>query len=109
MGFDAGRRALSLRSDPPTGRDRDRLRARRDACPSERACRRGARADRGRCQSKGRQKLMSRGAQSFKQGDVTRAIKAAVKSGVKGWRVEIAEGKIIVVAAEPASASGADH
>jgi hypothetical protein len=39
---------------------------------------------------------MSRGAQSFKQGDVTKAIKAAVKSGISGWRVELVEGKIII-------------
>jgi hypothetical protein len=39
---------------------------------------------------------MSRGAQSFKQGDVTKAIKAAVKSGVSGWRVEIVDGKIVI-------------
>jgi hypothetical protein len=54
---------------------------------------------------------MSRGPQSFKQGDVTKAIKAAVKSGVSGWRVEIIEGRIIIhasceqdatVAGEPA-------
>ena len=44
---------------------------------------------------------MPRGAHTFKQGDVTRAIKAAVKAGVKDWRVEIADGKI-VIAAEPA-------
>jgi len=43
---------------------------------------------------------MSRGAQSFKQGDVTKAIKAAVKSGVTGWRVEIVDGKIIIAADE---------
>jgi hypothetical protein len=43
---------------------------------------------------------MSRGVQSFKQRDVTKAIKAAVKSGVRGWRVEIAKGKIVILAAE---------
>jgi hypothetical protein len=32
---------------------------------------------------------MSRGAQTFKQGDVTKAIKAVVKAGVKDWRLEI--------------------
>jgi hypothetical protein len=53
--------------------------------------------------------LMSRGAQPFKQGDVTKIIKAVVKAGVKDWRIEIAEGKIVVVATEPASASGTDH
>ena len=44
---------------------------------------------------------MSRGAQTFKQGDVTKAIKAVVKAGVKDWRLEIGDGKIIVVAGEP--------
>jgi hypothetical protein len=53
---------------------------------------------------------MSRGANTFKQTDVTRAIKAAVKAGVKDWRVEIdRDGKIIVVAAAPAAAPGTDH
>jgi hypothetical protein len=48
---------------------------------------------------------MSRGASTFKQTDITKAIKAAVKAGVKDWRVEIdRDGKIIVVAAEPAAA-----
>jgi hypothetical protein len=53
---------------------------------------------------------MPRGAQTFKQGDITRAIKAAVKAGVKDWRVEIdRDGKIIVVAAAPASAPDTDQ
>jgi len=39
---------------------------------------------------------MSRGAHNFKQTDVAKAIKAAVKSGVKGWRVEIVDGKIVI-------------
>jgi hypothetical protein len=39
---------------------------------------------------------MSRGAHNFKQSDVAKAIKAAVKSGVKGWRVEIVDGKIVI-------------
>jgi hypothetical protein len=43
---------------------------------------------------------MSRGVQLFKQGDLTKAIKVAVKSGVRGWRVEIVEGKIIILAAD---------
>jgi hypothetical protein len=47
---------------------------------------------------------MSRGVQPFKQGDVTRAIKGVVKSGVKDWRIEIAEGKIVVIGAAPATA-----
>jgi hypothetical protein len=47
---------------------------------------------------------MSRGAQSFRQGDVTKAIKAVVKAGVKDWRLEIGDGKIIVVASQPNAA-----
>jgi hypothetical protein len=43
---------------------------------------------------------MSRGAQSFKQRDVTKAIKAAVRSGISGWRVELVEGKIIIRASD---------
>ena len=39
---------------------------------------------------------MSRGPHNFKQTDVAKAIKAAVKSGVKGWRVEIVDGKIVI-------------
>jgi hypothetical protein len=50
---------------------------------------------------------MSRGAHSFKQGDLTKAMKAAAKSGVKDWRIEIVPGKIIVVAAASASAPDA--
>lgn len=42
---------------------------------------------------------MSRGPQTFKQGDVTKAIKAAVKAGLPVGRVEISpEGRIILVA-----------
>ena len=44
---------------------------------------------------------MSRGVQPFKQGDVTKAVKAVVKAGLKVGRVEIADGKIIVVAGQP--------
>jgi hypothetical protein len=44
---------------------------------------------------------MSRGAQSFKQGDLTKAIKAVMNAGVKDWRVEIADGKITVISGEP--------
>jgi hypothetical protein len=42
--------------------------------------------------------LMFRGMQPLKQSDLTKAIKAAVKAGVKDWRVEVEVGKIIVVA-----------
>ena len=37
---------------------------------------------------------MSRGAHSFKQGDLTKGFKAVVKAGARRWRIEIAEGKI---------------
>jgi hypothetical protein len=43
-------------------------------------------------------RLMSRGAQKFKQGDVTKAVKAVVKAGVPVGRVEIENGKIVVIA-----------
>jgi hypothetical protein len=36
---------------------------------------------------------MSRGSQSFTQHQLTKAIKAAAKSGVKDWRIEITDGK----------------
>jgi hypothetical protein len=52
---------------------------------------------------------MSRGAQSFKQGDVTKAIRAAVKSGAKDWRVELVEGKIIIRAAVERDNPAADE
>jgi hypothetical protein len=45
-------------------------------------------------------RLMSRGAQSFKQGDVTSAIKGVVKAGMSVGRVEIENGKIIVFAGD---------
>jgi hypothetical protein len=51
---------------------------------------------------------MSRGAQSFKQGDVTKAIKAVVKAGVKDWRIEFADGKFILVGGDSASAIKVD-
>lgn len=46
---------------------------------------------------------MSRGAQTFKQGDVTKALKAAEKAGVEVQRFEIdpATGKIVVFAGKP--------
>ena len=43
-------------------------------------------------------RLMSRGAQKYKQGDVTKAVKAVVKAGVPVGRVEIENGKIVVIA-----------
>jgi hypothetical protein len=39
---------------------------------------------------------MSRGPHNFKQTDVAKAIKAAVKAGVRDWRVEIVDGKIVI-------------
>ena len=46
---------------------------------------------------------MSRGAHSFKQGDVTKAIKAAVKAGVKDWRIEFTDGKFVLIGAAASS------
>jgi hypothetical protein len=52
---------------------------------------------------------MSRGGQTFKQRDVTKAIRAAVKAGVKDWRVEIDKnGKIILTAADASSSLSDD-
>jgi hypothetical protein len=39
---------------------------------------------------------MSRGAHTFKQTDVTKAVKGVVKAGVKAGRVDIVPGKISV-------------
>jgi hypothetical protein len=50
---------------------------------------------------------MSRGKQSFRQGDVTKAVKAVVKAGVPVGRVEIADGKIVVFAGQPEANSTA--
>jgi hypothetical protein len=45
---------------------------------------------------------MSKGQHTFKQGDVTKALKGAAKAGVKIARVEIdRDGKIVVIAGEP--------
>ncbi|MBR1233664.1 hypothetical protein [Bradyrhizobium sp. AUGA SZCCT0182] len=44
---------------------------------------------------------MSRGAQTFKQGDVTKAVKGAVNAGLEVQRVEIDQaGKIVVFASK---------
>jgi hypothetical protein len=43
---------------------------------------------------------MSRGAQTFKQGDVTKAVKAVTKAGYRVTRVEITDGRIVVHIAE---------
>jgi hypothetical protein len=53
---------------------------------------------------------MSRGAQTFRQGDVTKALKAAAAAGIDVGRVEIdRDGKIIVIVAEPAKTPDTDH
>jgi hypothetical protein len=45
---------------------------------------------------------MSRGKHKFKQGDVTKAIKGAVKAGLAVQRVEISEnGKIVIFTGSP--------
>ena len=45
---------------------------------------------------------MSRGAHSFRRSDVTKAIKAALASGLPVARVEVSpEGRIIIVAGAP--------
>jgi hypothetical protein len=41
---------------------------------------------------------MSRGNQTFRQGDVTKALKGAQKAGMEVQRVEIEAGKIVVFA-----------
>jgi hypothetical protein len=52
---------------------------------------------------------MSRGA-TFKQCDVTKALKGAAAAGIDVGRVEIdRDGKIIVVAAEPAKTPDTDN
>jgi len=50
---------------------------------------------------------MSRAPQAFRQGDVTKALKATVKAGIAVGRIEIEKnGKIVVVAAMPQDADG---
>jgi hypothetical protein len=49
---------------------------------------------------------MSRGAQTFKQGDVTKALKGAVNAGLSVKRVEIdRNGKIIVITGDRAQSA----
>ena len=49
---------------------------------------------------------MSRREQTFKQSDVTKALKAAVKAGVAVGRLEIEKnGKIVIVTARPDDAA----
>jgi hypothetical protein len=50
---------------------------------------------------------MSRGQQTFKQSDVTKAIRATVKAGIAVNRVEIdKDGKIIIVTTAEDAATG---
>jgi DNA-binding MarR family transcriptional regulator len=49
---------------------------------------------------------MSRGQQTFKQSDVTRALKATVKAGIAVERVEIdKDGRIVIVSARAQDAN----
>jgi len=53
---------------------------------------------------------MSRGQQTFKQRDLTKAIKATVKAGITVERVEIdKDGKIIIVTAKAEGAENEDN
>ena len=53
---------------------------------------------------------MSRGQQTFKQRDVTKAIKATVKAGVAVERVEIdKDGKIVIVTSKAEEAVNGDN
>jgi hypothetical protein len=53
---------------------------------------------------------VSRGVQAFKQTDVTKALKAALKAGVGIERYEIdCDGKIIVHASKPTSSSAVEN
>jgi len=52
---------------------------------------------------------MSRAQQTFKQGDLTRALKATVKAGIAVGRVEIDKnGKIVIVTVRPEDAANGE-
>jgi hypothetical protein len=52
---------------------------------------------------------MSRGQQTFKQRDLTKALKATVNAGIAVGRVEIdKDGKIIIVPARPEDAANGE-
>jgi hypothetical protein len=52
---------------------------------------------------------MSRSQQTFKQSDLTKAIKATVKAGIAVGRVEIdKDGKIVIVPARPEDAANGE-
>jgi hypothetical protein len=44
---------------------------------------------------------MSRGAQTFRQSDLTKVAKAMTKAGVRNWRAEFSQGRMIVSATSP--------
>jgi hypothetical protein len=53
---------------------------------------------------------MSRSQQTFKQCDVTRALRATVKAGIAVARVEIdKDGKIVIVTTRPESAANEEN
>ena len=53
--------------------------------------------------------VMTRGPLTFRQQDVTRAIKAVIAAGIKVARVEIGkDGRIVVVSGQPTETAGAD-
>jgi hypothetical protein len=53
---------------------------------------------------------MSRGQQTFRQSDLTKAVKGMVKAGLSVSRAEIERtGKIVVVAATPQNEDGDRH
>jgi hypothetical protein len=53
---------------------------------------------------------MSRGAQTFRQGNLTKAIKAAEKAGLKVHRTEVRQdGSILLDFDPPAKTPDADH
>jgi len=52
---------------------------------------------------------MSRGQQTFRQRDVTKALKATVKAGIAVERVEIdKDGKIVIVTGSPEDAANGE-
>lgn len=52
---------------------------------------------------------MSRGQQTFKQRDVTKALRATVKAGIAVGRVEIdKDGRIVIVPARPENAANGE-
>ena len=52
---------------------------------------------------------MSRAGQSFRQGDVTKAVKGVVKGGLKVERVEVTAGKIVIFTDKSALAAIRDE